>query len=371
MSTPLYITRPLLPDLGDVNVMLREIWQTQFVTNGGPFHQRLETALVENLGVPCVKLFNNGTTALLVALKLFELPPQSEVITTPLTFAATAHCIHWNGLRPVFVDVSPDTLTIDPASVEKAVTPLTSAILGVHVYGTVCDVDALQQIADRHRLRLIYDAAHAFSTTINGRPVAAFGDASIFSFHATKLFTTLEGGAIATPHKVDHEPIYFLRNFGIKNEEDVVSIGINGKMNEVQAAIGLLNLPKVPTELDARARLRSKLDSALSGLPGIRLQPVQPGVGQSQQYYPVVINAELFGRNRDAIYSVLKDRGILCRKYFHPICTDFVPYQGYPIISTRRTPYVSEVKSQLLCLPFFSGVTDENVEEIRAVFHST
>ena len=370
MSKPLYVTRPLLPDLKDLEVMLSEIWRTQFVTNGGPFHEKLETALTGTLGVPNVQLFNNGTIALLVALKLFNLPPGSEVITTPLTFAATAHSIHWNGLRPVFADVSPDTLTIDPASVEKAITPLTSAILGVHVYGTVCDVEALQQIADQYGLRLIYDAAHAFGTTINGRPIASFGDASIFSFHATKLFTTLEGGAIATPHIDNHEMIYFLRNFGIKSEEDVVSIGINGKMNEVQAAIGLLNLPKVPAEREARARLREKLDKALSGLHGIRLQPVQPGVGQSEQYYPVVINAELFGRKRDAIYNSLKDIGILSRKYFHPICTDFAPYRGFPIISARNTPYVSEVKSQVLCLPFFSGVSDEDVEAIRTVFHA-
>lgn len=371
MSRPLYVTRPLLPDLGDVDVMLREIWRTQFVTNGGPFHQQLEGALKETLGVPTVELFNNGTIALLVAMKLFDLPPGSEVITTPLTFAATAHSIHWNGLRPVFADVSPGTLTIDPASVEKAITPLTSAILGVHVYGTVCDVDALQEIADRHGLKLLYDAAHAFGTTINGQPVAAFGDASVFSFHATKLFTTLEGGAIATPRPNDHEMIYFLRNFGIKSEEEVVSIGINGKMNEVQAGIGLLNLPKVPAEREARAQLRSKLDAALSDLPGIGLQPVQPGVGQSEQYYPVVINAEFFGRNRDVIYGALKERGILSRKYFHPICTDFAPYRGFPIISARNTPYVSEVKSQVLCLPFFSGVTDEDVDEIKAVFHGT
>jgi dTDP-4-amino-4,6-dideoxygalactose transaminase len=349
--------------------MLQKIWQTQFVTNAGPFHEKLESALKDSLGVPTVELFNNGTIALLAALKLFDLPPGSEVITTPLTFAATAHAIHWNGLRPVFVDVSPDTLTIDPASVEKAITPLTSAILGVHVYGTVCDVKALQQIADNYGLKLIYDAAHAFGTTINERPIAAFGDASVFSFHATKLFTTLEGGAIATPHANDHEMIYFLRNFGIKNEEEVVSIGINGKMNEVQAAVGLLNLPNVIAEREARAELRAKLDAALSDLPGISLQPVQLGVGQSEQYYPVVIDKETFGRSRDAIYDGLKARGIMSRKYFHPICTDFAPYKGFPIISARNTPYVSEVKAQVLCLPFFSGVTDEDVKDIRAEFH--
>ena len=369
MSRPLFVTRPMLPDLSELDIMMKEIWRTQFVTNGGPYHEQLEIALRGTLGVPTVKLFNNGTIALLAALKLFDLPEGSEVITTPLTFAATAHAIHWNGLRPVFVDVSPDTLTLDPGSVEKAITPMTSAILGVHVYGTVCDVAALQQIADHHGLRLLYDAAHAFGTTINRRAVAEFGDASVFSFHATKLFTTLEGGAIATPRLSDGDTLYFLRNFGIKNEEEVISIGINGKMNEVQAAIGLLNLPGVSSERSARSRLRSKYDAALGGLPGVRLQPSQKDVSQSEQYYPLTINPELFGRTRDTIYEALKAIGIMSRKYFHPICTDFVPYRDFPITSTRNIPYVTEVKSQVLCLPFYGGVTDEDVEDIRMVFH--
>ncbi len=314
-------------------------------------------------------LFNNGTIALLAALKMLDLPPGSEVITTPLTFAATAHAIKWNGLQPVFVDVDPVTLTLDPTSVEKAISDKTSAIVGVHVYGTVCDVEALQAIADENGLRLIYDGAHAFGTTINGRPIAAFGDGTVFSFHATKLFTTLEGGLIATPKVEDRETIYFLRNFGIKNEEEVISIGINGKMNEVQAAIGLLNLPKVADERAERAKLRKSYDAFLMDLPGISVQPIQPGVTNSEQYYPVVIDEALFGRNRDEVYAALRKKNIFARKYFHPICTDFEPYRGMPIVSARNQTVAEIRKSQVLCLPFFGGVSEAQILEIREILH--
>lgn len=323
---------------------------------------------MKHLEVPTAMLFNNGTIALLVALKLFDLPPGSEVITTPLTFAATAHAVSWNGLKPVFVDVLPGTLTIDPAAVEKAITPRTSAILGVHVYGTVCELDWLNELANQHRLKLIYDAAHAFGTTVNGRSIASFGDASVFSFHATKLFNTIEGGLIATPRASDREDIYFLRNFGIKNEEEVVAVGINGKLNEMQAAVGLLNLPLVPAEMQARATLRRRYGDVLQDLPGVSLQPEQPGVTSSEQYFPIVIDQTRFGRCRDQIYESLKAKGIFARKYFHPICTDFLPYRGYPIHSTRSRPFIEIVKSQVLCLPFHSGVDEDDIRDIEAVF---
>ena len=368
MPKPLYVTQPLLPDLNDLQALLAEIWTSKILTNGGPLHKKLESELESYLGVPTAMLFNNGTIALLVALRLFDLPEGSEVITTPLTFAATAHAISWNGLAPVFVDVSPVTLTIDPLSVEKAITSKTSAILGVHVYGTVCDLDALQNIAKDHGLYLLYDAAHAFGTTVNGRSIASFGDASVFSFHATKLFNTLEGGLIATNCALDKEAIYYLRNFGIKNEEEVVAIGINGKLNELQAAVGLLNLPLVQEEQRRRAKLRQKYREFLDPLPGITLQPEQPGVSSSEQYFPVLVDPLAFGRSRDDLYSSLTKRGIFARKYFHPICTEFEPYRGYPIHSVRKTPHVDTVKSQVLCLPFHSGVDDENLAEIRDEF---
>ena len=368
MKTPLYVTRPMLPELADLEPMLKKIWSSQIVTNGGPYHNRLEAELRTYLGVETAMLFNNGTIALLAALKMLGLPAGSEVITTPLTFAATAHAISWNELVPVFADVDPVTLTLDPKSVEKAITKKTSAIVGVHVYGTVCDVEALQAVADENSLRLIYDGAHAFGTVIGGKPVAQYGDGTVFSFHATKLFTTLEGGLIATTHADLREKIYFLRNFGIKNEEEVVSVGINGKMNEIQAAVGLLNLPMVAEEVKRRAQLRKAYNSFLSNIPGIRIQPAQNGVTNSEQYYPIVIDRKEFGRSRDEIYDALRSRKIFARKYFHPICTDFEPYRDFPIISANNRVVAEVRKSQVLCLPFFGGVTEQEIAEIQEVF---
>jgi dTDP-4-amino-4,6-dideoxygalactose transaminase len=368
MTRPLYVARPMLPDLKDVTCYLEQIWETRFLTNGGPLHERLEAEMRDYLSVPCAMLFNNGTIALLVALKMMNLPPGSEVITTPLTFAATAHAIVWNWLTPVFVDVTPETLTIDPQSVEEAITKKTSAILAVHVYGNLCDVHSLQDIADRHGLRLVYDAAHAFGATLDGRGIGSFGDASVFSFHATKLFHTFEGGLITTPQPQDEETIYFLRNFGIKNEDQVVSTGINGKLNELQAAIGLLNLPLIEGEWSARAVLRGKYEEFLSDIPGITLSPRQPGVRNSEQYFCVIIDPVRFGRTRDDIYDNLKKVDIFARKYFHPICTDFEPYRDQKIFSVRQEAYVHTVKSQVLCLPFHSGVDDKDVADIRDEF---
>lgn len=358
----------MLPKLSDLQPILNEIWHTRTLTNGGPFHRKLEREMESYLDVPCAMVVNNGTIALLLALKMMDLPIDSEVITTPVTFAATAHAVCWNGLAPVFADIDPDTLTIDPASVEKAITRKTSAILAVHVYGTICDVEGLQDVADRHGLRLIYDAAHAFGATFKGRSVAALGDASVFSFHATKLFHTLEGGLIATKKQDDTEAIYYLRNFGIKNEEEVVSIGINGKLNEIQAAIGLLNLPLVKQERSFRTQLRRRYCEFFRSVPGITLPIVQREVCNSEQYFHIVIDPRIFGRTRDDVYESLKRKKIFARKYFHPVCTDFTPYRGYRIHSVREEPYVNIVKSQVLCLPFHSGVGEDDFQDICAEF---
>jgi len=367
---PVYVSQPLLPDLAALQPMLEAIWASKYVTNHGPMHQKLEAELANYLGAPTAMLFNNGTIALLAALKLLNLPEGSEVITTPLTFAATAHAISWNNLKPVFADVDPHTLTLDPDAVQLAITPNTSAIIGVHVYGTLCDVKALAEIGTRHNLRIVYDAAHAFGASLDGVPVSNFGAASVFSFHATKLFNTLEGGMIATPNPDDAEPIYYLRNFGIKNEEEVVDIGINGKMNEVQAAIGLLNLQGVEEERQKRRSLRSKYKAMLDGLPGINCAVEQSGVINSEQYFPIVIDADRFGRSRDQIYNQLKEANVFARKYFYPICTDFEPYKGYEVVSARNLPIAESLKSQVLCLPYHSGVNDLAVEETSRVFHN-
>lgn len=368
MSRPLYVARPLLPDISAFVNVLNEIWKSRVVTNSGPLHNKLEAEMQKYLNVPTAMLFNNGTMGLLVALKMFDFPAGSEIITTPLTFAATVHAIKWNGFEPVFADVDPDTLTIDPASVEKAITNKTAAILAVHVYGTVCDVNALQTIADKHNLKLIYDAAHVFGATINNRSIGSFGNASVFSFHATKLFNTIEGGLIATSDESDREKIYNLRNFGIKNEEEVVSIGLNGKMNELQAAVGLLNLPLVDEERSIRKALRIKYCELLKNIKGITLPPKQKKVVNSEQYFPVVINENIFGRSRDDVYDALKKKGIFARKYFHPICTDFLPYRTYRVVSVRDHSYVDEVKRRVLCLPFHSGVEQEDILDICREF---
>lgn len=364
---PLFVTSPLLPAMVDYQRLLDEIWESRYLTNDGPMCKRLESEIQQRLDVPTSMLFNNGTTALMCALKLFDLPVGGEIITTPLTFAATAHSISWLGMKPVFADVLPESLTINPDAVECAITPETTAILAVHVYGTVCEHGRLQAIADEHGLKLIYDAAHAFGTTIDGVSVAALGDASIFSFHATKLFSTLEGGLLTTPDARDQEKVCLLRNFGIKDEEQVVEVGINGKLNEVQAAFGLVTLPLVEQEKERRRALRAEYDSFLSGLPGVGLQPAQVNVVRSEQYYPVVIDADVFGRSRDDIYEELKAQSIFARKYFHPICTDFRPYLEHPIVSVHDVPYAETVKTQVLCLPFHSGVVDSNIETIRNV----
>lgn len=370
LHEPVLVSEPLLPELGDLILMLEQIWKRKYVTNHGPLHQRLEAELERFLGVETAMLYNNGTIGLIAALKLFDLPLGSEVITTPLTFAATAHSICWNGLKPVFADVSPGTLTLDPEAVIKAITRNTSAILGVHVYGTLCDVDAFAAIGNAYDLRVIYDAAHAFGATKDGTPISCYGDASVFSFHATKLFNTLEGGLVATPDPQYRERLYYLRNFGIKSEEEVVEVGINGKMNEVQAAIGLLNLRGVADEKAKRRELRKRYCEVLGGLTGVQTQVEQYGVENSEQYFPLVIDEAVYGRTRDSIYEALKARNVFARKYFHPICTDFAPYSGLPIISTREIPHVTELKSRVLCLPFHSGVSEEAISVIAEVFHN-
>ncbi|MBX8827220.1 DegT/DnrJ/EryC1/StrS family aminotransferase [Ochrobactrum sp. SFR4] len=364
---PLYVAKPLLPNVVDMHAMVSQIWQSGVVTNHGPLHEQLERRLVTELGAPTVKLFNNGTIALLAALKMFDLPRGSEVITTPLTFAATAHSIAWNGLKPVFVDVDARSWTLDPHSVQAAINQNTSAILGVHVYGNVCDLQSLENLANKNSLKLIYDAAHAFGVEVNGKGIGNFGDATMFSFHATKLFNTIEGGALTTPNATDSQKIYMLRNFGIKNEDEVIDIGLNGKMNELQAAVGLANLEIYRHEMLKRSSLRKSYNELLSDLPGIHIQLNQDGVSRSEQYYPIRIIAEEFGRSRDQIYDELKKVNIFSRKYFHPICTDFEPYKNEKIISILDVPNASILKNQVLCLPFHSGVSEEHIEMIAKI----
>ncbi len=361
---PLYVARPLLPELSDLNILLQQIWATRIVTNEAAMHNRLETELSALLGVPVAKLFSSGTSALQCAMLALDLPKGSEVIVTPLTFPATVHAITACGLTPVFADIDPDTLTLDPHAVKAAISPRTSAVLGVHVYGTICDVDGLQAICDAHGFRLLFDAAHAFFSRRGDTSVAAMGDVSAFSLHATKLFNTIEGGLVTTRDTALAKRLSLTRNFGIESEENVRCVGINGKMSELHAAIGLLNLDAAPAERAARKALRAKYDKMISNYHGLRTQVVQQDVIQSEQYYLLRVDPEAFGANRDELYERLKLRNIFARKYFWPICTDYDCYRGMPITSKSKVPVVEQIKTTLLCLPFHSGVTSEHIAVI-------
>ena len=367
-DAPAFIAKPLLPDLADLNELLDEIWASGIVTNEGPVHNQLELALRQHLGVPNARLFSNGTAALICALRALKLSEGAEIITTPLTFAATAHAISVCGYKPVFADIDETSLTLDPASVARAVTDKTEAVVGVHTYGTICDADGLSAVCAQHGLRLVFDAAHAFGATRGGVPVGNMGDVSIFSMHATKLYNTLEGGLATTRDVVIDEQLKLVRNFGIVDENAVSEIGINGKMSEVHAAIGLLNLKKVEAERAARRRLRASYNAFLQDVPGLRTAPRQEDVAHSEQYYPLVIDPSVFGRSRDDIYDQLKARNIYARKYFWPICTEFTPYRSYKVHTDKTTPVVEWVKNKVLCLPFHSSVTDNHIATIFEVF---
>lgn len=363
-NTPLYVASPLLPQKEELFEMISDIFDSKYVTNHGPYHNELELKLQDVLNVPTAKLFNNGTIALLTALKMFDFPPGSEVITTPFTFAATAHAISWNNLIPVFADIDEETLTIDPDAIELAITEKTVAILAVHVYGNVCNLERISEIAEKYNLKVIYDAAHAFDIKVNGKGIGNFGDASAFSFHATKLYTTIEGGALVTPNEEDAEKIYMLRNFGIKNEDEVIDIGINGKMNEIQAAIGLLNLKEYQKEKQFRSELRKKYDDIFGAIPGILTQKIPKNITPSEQYYPLLFN-DSCPFSRDELYERLKKKNIFTRKYFNPICTDYTSYKDFKIFSKYKESVVERIKHNVLCLPFHSDVNDSHLINIE------
>jgi dTDP-4-amino-4,6-dideoxygalactose transaminase len=359
---PIYVTRPLLPPLDDVRARLEEVWQARWLTNAGEQHARLEQALLDRLGVAQLSLFNNGTIALLVAIRALGL--RGEVITTPFTFPATPHALAWGGITPVFADIDPVRLTIDPARVEALITPKTTAILGVHVYGVPCDVEALAAVAKRHGLRLLYDGAHAFGVRCNGRGIGTFGDATMFSFHATKLFHTAEGGAVtcADPdlrHRIERQ-----KNFGIAGQELVECVGINGKMNELQAALGLSVLTGMDAEIDRRRGILAIYQQRLGGVRGLTLMPELPGVESSYQYCAVRIDAGRFGQSRDEVQQTLKTYNVFARKYFYPLCSDYDCYRQLPSADPACLPVARLATSQVLCLPLYGSLEPSAVETI-------
>ena len=352
---PIYVTRPLLPSLGAFNARLEEVWQSRWLTNMGEQHERLGRAIRQYLDVPEVSLFNNGTIALLVALRALDI--RGEVITTPFTFPATPHAISWNGAIPVFCDIDPATLTLDPAQVEKAITSRTTGILAVHAYGMPCDVQSLQAIADRHGLKVVYDAAHAFGVKIDGVGIGNFGDVSMFSFHATKLFHSAEGGALTCASRKTRELFDQLKNFGILNQEAVGPIGINGKMNELQAALGLAVLDCVPEELHRRQGVIARYRERLAGIAGLTVMEEPEGVESSCQYFVVRVDPITFGCSRDAVFDGLKHYNVFARKYFYPLCSEYESYRDLPSSAPGLLPVAAEAARQVLCLPVYGSLS--------------
>ena len=364
----IFVTQPLLPSLDSVNQQLEEIWESKWITNMGTKHNLLAEKLKSVLKVKNVSLFNNGTIALLTALKALDLPYGSEVITTPFTFAATPHCISWNGLQPVFCDVEPDTMTIDADKIEKLITPNTSAIVAVHVYGFPCDVEKIDKIAKKHNLKVIYDGAHVFSTEINGKGIGEFGDITMFSFHATKLFNTIEGGCLTYNDDKLFRKIYNLRNFGIQSEELVEDVGINGKMNEIQAAVGLLNLDLFKKEQEKRAEVNNFYDKHISNIKGISIPKMPENTTNSYQYYPIVIGDD-YPLTRNELYEKFKTINIMTRKYFYPLCSDYECYKNLPSSSKENLPVANDVKNRVLCLPFYGSLSRDVLEIICEVLN--
>ena len=361
-----FVTQPLLPDIKNYEKHIEDIWQSKWLANMGAKHNELESLLKDILKVPNVSLFNNGTIALLTALKAMNLPYGSEVITTPFTFAATPHCIVWNNCKPVFCDIEPDTMTIDADKIENLITPNTSAILGVHVYGFPCDVEKIDIIAKKHNLKVIYDAAHAFSTEINGRGIGTFGDITMFSFHATKLFNTIEGGCLTYNDETLKRKIYNLRNFGIQSEEIVEDVGINGKMNEFQAAMGLENLKIFREEQNKRQILKSIYDKNLSTIKGIRVPQMPQDTTDSYQYYPIIIEDD-YPISRDDLYEKFKTINIFTRKYFYPACHDYECYKNDLAVKLADLSVVDDIKHKVLCLPYYGDLEHSIANKICEV----
>ncbi|MBI5888972.1 MAG: DegT/DnrJ/EryC1/StrS family aminotransferase [Deltaproteobacteria bacterium] len=362
---PVYITRPILPDLQEVSAKLKEVWASGWLTNNGPQHNILEKELLKVLKVSGLSLFNNGTIALIVACQSLSL--SGEVITTPFTFPATPHVLTWNGIKPVFCDIDPVTMNIDADRIESRITPLTTAILAVHVFGTPCNVQKIQEIADRHGLKVMYDAAHAFGVEIDGEGIGNFGDISMFSFHATKLFHTAEGGALTFKDKNLKQRIDLLKNFGIKNEDEVAMPGINGKMNELQAVLGLVVLEYVEEERKKRKVLLDVYTECLKGVEGITVFKNSSNVRDSYQYFVIRIDEKAFGASRDKVYSEFKKYNVFTRKYFYPLCSDYLCYRQLPSSSPASLPVAHKVVREVLSMPFYGGLRADDVQNICAI----
>ena len=356
------VTAPLLPDLDEFHELLNEIWASRWITNNGSFHQRLEQALAEYLKVPYVSLFTNGTLPLITALQALRIT--GEVITTPYSFVATTHSLWWNGIKPVFVDIDPATGNIDPDRIEAAITPKTTAIMPVHVYGKPCDTARIQAIADKYGLKVIYDAAHAFGVEVNGESILNAGDMSTLSFHATKVYNTIEGGAMVMHDEKTKRRIDYLKNFGFAGETEVVAPGINSKVDEMRSAYGLLNLRQVDAAIEARHRVAVAYREALRDVEGITFFDDMPGVRHNYSYFPIFVDAEKYGMTRDELYFRMRDANVLGRRYFYPLISEFSTYRGLPSANPENLPNAHRMASTVICLPMYHSLTDSDVNRV-------
>lgn len=356
------VTSPLLPDLDEFNTMLKDIWESKWITNNGQFHQQLEKNLAEYLDVPYVSLFTNGTLPLLTALQALRIT--GEVITTPYSFVATTHCIWWSGCKPVFVDIDPVTGNIDPNKIEAAITPKTTAIMPVHVYGKPCDTKRIQEIADKYGLKVIYDAAHAFGVKVDGKSILNVGDMSTLSFHATKVYNTLEGGAMVMHDEVTKKRIDYLKNFGFAGETEVIAPGINSKVDEVRAAYGILNLRQVDDAIEARHQVANKYREVLKDIEGITYMEDMEGVRHNYSYFPIFVDADQYGMSRDQLYFKMKEQNVLGRRYFYPLISEFSTYRGLPSASKENLPNAHKMADSVICLPMHHALSDQDIERI-------
>ena len=356
------VTSPLLPNLDDFHEELKKIWDSKWITNNGNYHKQLEAALAEYLGVPYVSLFTNGTLPLLTALQALRIT--GEVITTPYSFVATTHSIWWNGCKPVFVDIDPKTGNIDPDKIEAAITPKTTAIMPVHVYGKPCNTKRIQEIADKYGLKVIYDAAHAFGVKVDGESILNCGDMSTLSFHATKVYNTIEGGAMVMHDETTKKRIDYLKNFGFAGEVTVVGPGINSKMDEMRSAYGLLNLRQVDAAIEARHQVAIKYREALREVDGITFFDDMPGVRHNYSYFPIFVDAEKYGMTRDEVYFKMKEANVLGRRYFYPLISEFSTYRGLESARPENLPNAHKMANSVICLPMHHALTDEDIQRI-------
>lgn len=359
------VTSPLLPPLEEFIPYLEKIWDSKWITNNGQFHQQLEEALCEYLGVKYISVFTNGTLPLITALQALRIT--GEVITTPYSFVATTHALWWNGIKPVFVDIDPQTLNLDPKKIERAITPKTTAIMPVHVYGNPCNIEEIQAIADKYGLKVIYDAAHAFGVRINGESILNYGDMSTLSFHATKTYNTIEGGALICHDEKTKKRIDYLKNFGFAGETEVVAPGINAKMDEVRAAYGLLNLKYVDKAIDNRKIIAQTYREGLKQIKGISCLCDIEGVRHNYSYFPIFVDEKEYGLSRDELYNKLKENNILGRRYFYPLISDFSTYRELDSANPSNLPIANKVAEQVICLPIYDNLEIVDVERVIKV----